>query len=76
MAIQQDGAQEDQKKKKNDHEVQALDLEELEHLKEGLDLQVVEMKKLYGTEEYLELSDDEGDGDINTVILQLKRLLE
>lgn len=40
MAVQQDGTQDEQQKgkSKNRHEVQALDLEELENLKEGLDL--------------------------------------
>ena len=78
MAIQQDGeeAQPQSGKRKNRKEVPALDLEELENLKEGLDLQVGEIRKLYSEDDYLDLSDDEGYGDLNTQILQLKRLVE
>ena len=62
---------------KRTHEAgRALDLAELERLKEGLDQQVSEMKKLYSKDEHLDLSGDEGDGDMNAQILYLKRLIE
>jgi hypothetical protein len=71
MAIQQD--EEEAKlqsgKRKNRKEIPVLDLEELENLKEGLDLQVGEIRKLYSEDDYLDLSDDEGYGDLNTQIL-------
>jgi hypothetical protein len=53
-------------KAKRTHEAgRALDLAELERLKEGLDQQVSEMKKLYSKDEHLDLSEDEGDADMN-----------
>jgi hypothetical protein len=76
MAMQQEGAEAQPPFGKRNKEVQALDLEELENLKEGLDRQVGEIRKLYSEDDHLDLSDDEGHGDLNTQILQLKRLVE
>jgi hypothetical protein len=53
-----------------------LDLEELERLKEGLDQQAADMRKLYSKDENLDLSDDENDADVNAAVAQLKRLIE
>lgn len=61
---------------KNTHEARTLDLAELERLKEGLDQQVTEMRKLYSKDENLDLSDEEGDADVNAQIQQLRRLIE
>ena len=61
---------------KNQEEARTLDLEEIERLKEGLEEQVKEIRKLYSKDEFLELSGAEDDGDLNSQILQLRRLLE
>ena len=53
-----------------------MDLEELERLKEGLDQQAADMRKLYSKDENLDLSDDENDADVNAAVAQLKRLIE
>ena len=61
---------------KNQEEARTLDLEEIERLKEGLEDQVREIRKLYSKDDVLELSGGEDDGDLNAQILVLRRLLE
>jgi hypothetical protein len=65
-------------KPKRAREARTLDLGELERLKEGLDQQVAEMRKLYSQDEHLELSDDEGGPgpDVTGQIQHLRRLIE
>lgn len=54
---------------------ETLDLDEIEKLKEGLDDQVGEIRKLYDPEDVLDI-DDADDGDLNAQIQRLKKLLE
>jgi hypothetical protein len=57
-------------------QARALDLEELEKLKSGLDQQVRDMRKIYSKDDHLDLSDDEDDPDVHGAITYLKRLIE